>query len=89
MTPAELDAMGLRVRPLAWVKHQSVDAWRAETSIGTYQVWGIKPQPTWQFDGWSSRADKEYATAKSVEAAKSACEANHAARIAASLEVKP
>jgi hypothetical protein len=88
MTVQELVARGMRVKPLEWVKHLRSAAWRCDTLIGTYKVFGIKPPVSWDFDGFDDEGISLTTSkvAQSVEAAKSAAQDDYAARIAAQIE---
>ncbi len=88
MTVDELAERGIRGKPLVWVKHPRAAAWRCDTLIGTYKVFGITPPVSWGFDGLDDEGIglTTSKVAQSVAAAKAAAEADHAARIAAQLE---
>lgn len=43
--------MQITVKELEWVKHPTAEAWRADTMLGTYQVWVGSHGTAWQFDG--------------------------------------
>jgi len=75
----------IRVKPLEWVKHPTVDLWRAETILGTYHVYAIKPPFQWQFDGYDGVL-KETGESDDMEAAKSAAYADLKARVLPLLE---
>ena len=87
MTAAELvfvlDWLGLRVKPLVWVKNPTSDAWRCDTVIGKYKVWGIGPTPSWDFDSLTEHVSHSTQT---VEVAIAACNAHRAAQVAAMIE---
>ncbi len=85
MTLDELKARGLRVKPLEWdnVSYGSISA---QTAFGEYVVelhesWGMWTPAEGES---TSDAHSHYPTAA---AAKAAAEADHAARIAAQVEV--
>jgi len=82
-------AGAVRFKPLVWVKHPSVDIWRADTAFGTYKVFGLGPTPSWDFDSFSDLNDKTSKSAESVTAAKAAAEADHKARILSALTPDP
>ena len=66
------------VKPLVWAKHPYENIWRSDTEIGTYIAFGIGPTPSWDFDGFVSCYSK---TANNIEDAKTAAQADYAARI--------
>jgi hypothetical protein len=74
----------VKVKPLEWVKHPTANGWRAETILGTHQVWSINCV-SWQFDGWSG--DRLLEKAETVDAAKAAAQADYTTRIMSALEV--
>jgi len=82
-------AGAVRVKPLVWVKHPSVDIWRADTTFGTYKVFGLGPTQSWDFDSFSDLNDKTSKSAESVTAAKAAAQADYNARILSALTPDP
>lgn len=85
MTPADLEAMGVRVKPLEWEQHPTARVWRAHTYFGTYKVFdvgGVKP--TWDFDGWDRSAVNE--VAQNQAAAIAAANAHLTLQVAGMLE---
>ena len=78
-------AGAVKVKPLVWVKHPSVDIWRADTAFGTYKVFGLGPTPSWDFDSFSDLNDKTSKSAESVTAAKAAAQADYNSRILSAL----
>ncbi len=86
MTPVELDTMGLRVKPLTWSEADTFGKWKFWGSQGKRYEIGRQPE-TLAFIVWSK--GERFGSHSSLETAKAACEAHHAACIAASLEVKP
>ncbi len=82
-------AGAVRVKPLVWVKHPSVDIWRADTAFGTYKVFGLGPTQSWDFDSFSDLNDKTSKSAESVTAAKAAAQADYNARILSALTPDP
>jgi hypothetical protein len=87
MTPAELAALRIRIKPLVWVPHPTAPIWRCDTMFGTYKVFAMGPFPSWDFDSATDTKDKLSKRAKTPEAACAAAQADHVARIAAQLEV--
>jgi hypothetical protein len=91
MTPADLAAKGLRVKPLVWDDYDGESS--CTSTLGEYLAeyhddmeensWGM-----WSPDesAIGSEAHSWYPT---LEAAKAAAEADHAARIAAMIEETP
>ena len=82
-------AGAVKVKPLVWVKHPSVDIWRADTAFGTYKVFGLGPTPSWDFDSFSDLNDKTSKSAESVTAAKAAAQADYNARVLYALTPDP
>jgi len=89
MTPAELAALGIRIKPLVWEPHPTVPIWRCDTPFGTYKVFAMEPFPSWDFDSATDPNDKFSKRAETPEAAQAAAEDDNAARICAQLEVAP
>jgi len=76
-----------RVKALAWLKHPSAVAWRAETLLGTYQVWAVSATTTWLFDGFGG--EKIDCQEKNIETAKAASQADYERRVLSALEDQP
>ena len=70
------------VAPLVWVKHPSKDLWRCGTGFGTYKVYGMGGKPSWDFD---SRTMQYSFMADTIDAAKDAANAHHAAAVVAAI----
>jgi len=82
MTDEQIAAM---VKPLEWVKHHSIDAWRCDTPHGTYKVFGFGV-PSWDFDSATVASERTSKTANTVNAAKAAAQADYAARILSAID---
>ncbi len=76
-----------RVKALEWVKHPAAEAWRADTMLGTYQVWVGSLATGWQFDGFIGERINE----KSTDAvfAKAAAQTDYETRILSALISSP
>lgn len=76
---------GVEVKPLEWVKHPNVEAWRAETMLGSYKVFAVALPATWTFYGHAG----ELIESKSpdVAEAKAAAEADYRQRILSTLSL--
>ena len=87
MTPAELAQKGLRVKPLVWEDrgHAVHPQLKAQTAFDTYYVNRSK---SGLWDWWSTTLRGKIEV-RTIEAAKAAAEADHAARIAAMIEETP
>jgi hypothetical protein len=81
MTPTKLQERGLRVKPLEWRENYDV-------SEGGFLAYGVGI--TYHADdyGWCQYRQMDWEVSDNLEAAKAAAEADHAARIAAQVEVK-
>lgn len=80
----------VQVKPLEWVKHPTVEMWRAETELGLYKVAAIT-QPSWAFEGvlLSSGVNKAGGTSATGVEAKAAAQDDYARRILAALASDP
>jgi hypothetical protein len=74
------EVVGVKIKPLEWVKHPAVEAWRAETLVGLYQVWAVKGI-SWELSARESTGGK----AETVEAAKAAAQQDFETRIRSAL----
>ena len=74
-----------KVKPLEWVKHPRIDAWRCDTLIGIYKVFGTGRKPSWDFDGFSNHIST---VADTTEAAFAAAQADYESRIFSVLETE-
>ena len=70
------------VAPPVWEEHPSKAFWRCDAGFGIYKVYGMGGKPSWDFDGLTVQVSL---MAESVEAAKSAANAHHAAAVVAAL----
>ena len=85
MTPAELTARGVRVKPLVWKEYPSL--WRAETALGVYSV-GFEDGWWAQLEGvefWDWQPEEDPRSYSGPEAGMLACKADYEARICAAL----
>jgi hypothetical protein len=89
MTPADLAAKGLRVKPLEWEDFDGfgakAQAWKQANYLITYWKSRCAFEVVASYPGYQGEAIGEgfYPT---IEAAKAAAEADHASRIAAMIE---
>jgi hypothetical protein len=74
------EVVGVKIKPLEWVKHPTVEAWRAETLVGLYQVWAVKGI-SWELSARESTGGK----AETIEAAKAAAQQDFETRIRSAL----
>lgn len=74
----------VEVKKLEWVKHPTVGAWRADTMLGTYQVWVGSIGTSWQFD--SLLGEHLDTKAGDEHSAKSAAQADYERRVLSALE---
>lgn len=80
MTPAELAARGLRVKPLVWVKENDEGYYSNEGDVritSNGKGWGLSPRD------WPHFGDYDIPT---LEAAKATAEADYQSRVAACLD---
>ena len=86
MTPAELEAVGLRVKPLEWeLEHMqgASPAWLAPSCFGPYRAVFDSALNNWV----AVIGGREISTGHKIDRrAQAACEAHHATRIAGELE---
>jgi hypothetical protein len=91
MTPADLAAKGLRVKPLVWRTYSNNGNCDATTKFGPYSV-----EDCYE-DGWGMWTPQEYGSGDdpangyhpTLEAARAAAEAINKGRIAAMIEETP
>lgn len=74
----------VKVKALEWVKHPVAEAWRADTMLGTYQVWVGVMSPAWQFDGLLGERINELSGTEAE--AKAAAQSDYERRIRSALE---
>ena len=72
-------AGGVEVKALDWAKHPVAEAWRADTMLGTYQVWIGSLATSWQFDSLLGESINE--KSGSADEAKAAAQADFNQRI--------
>lgn len=77
-------ASEVEVKPLEWVKHPNVEAWRAETMLGSYKVFAVALPATWSFYGHAGELIER--KSPDVTEAKAAAEADYRNRILSALE---
>lgn len=80
---SDKQAVEVKIKPLEWIEHPSADAWRADTMLGTYQVWAGSLKTGWLFDGLFAERLNE--TSHDEDAAKAAAQADYERRIRSAL----
>ncbi|MCU0801595.1 MAG: hypothetical protein MUD11_07440 [Rhodobacteraceae bacterium] len=73
------------VKPMVWEKHPSANIWRCNVPHGEYKVFAIGGF-SWDYDSATSLDDHTSKAVESVECAIAAANADHAARVLASLD---